>query len=497
MRFLAVFLAILAAACLASAAEQSLLAKFVSSSFEPDQSVQTTPLLAEGNYYLVSLAGEETYVVDASDGTAVLGSALLQEILLQDARNREGYDEKITSALEFPDKVRAAKKVNEDKCVQYIGDDGDPGCFSKESCLVSCFSVPQCEIIVQSSGFLESTMDWNSKRKEYDSLLAAFSSGIEAISFDPRAIDAKIGILANLSDLASNMSQNGIFLEKEVPGCIGFNATKRCYEYCPWIDYSPSLIASQSQSLASLKLLLSKIAQQQDRAGAILEKSSQNSEYVAFRGRDYADFRIRMQNDLRNLQKQSDELNKTVLDPQVNMMIGQLESISARSKNYSDGGYYRNALSLRPQFESLSNATSFRMASDSAAYNGLESGMDALSGEIQSSSWLIGNFSAAEHLKRLSALKVNYTAPLTLPQIYGANATLLGLDEALRGEIAAKAVQAGNSTALDLPSTQQPATVPDFAWVAAIIIAAALVYSFMLRSARRPPPPLPPLPPSQ
>ena len=404
MRPQALFLAIIAASCLPAAAEQSPLASFVSASFEPDGAVQTSPLLADGNYYMVSLAGEETYVVDASGGNAVLDPILLKEILLGDTRNRGGYDAKVASAIAFPESARAAKRVAEGQCLQYIGDDGDPGCIDKQSCLVSCFSVPQCEIIVQSDGFLESAMDWNSKRKGYESLLDSYSSGIEAIRFDPRAIDAKIGVLANLSSLAANMSQNGIFLEKQAAGCIGPNATRRCYEYCPRIGYSEALIASQSQSLSSLKLLLAQISQQQDRAAALLERSSRNDAYVASRGRDYEDFRIRMQNDMRSLQKQAAELNKTVSDPQVAVMVSQLEDVSGRAKNYSDAGYYRQALALRTIFDPLSNMTFSRIAADNAAYDGLKSGMDALSGRVQGSIWLIGSESAAAYYARIAAL---------------------------------------------------------------------------------------------
>lgn len=497
MRLLALFLAITAAACLCFAAEQSQLAAFVSASFEPDDAVQTSPLLAEGNYYLVSLSGVETYVLDASSGTAVLDPVQLKEILLEDTRNRGGYDSKVSSAISFPASARDAKKSSESQCLQYIGDDGDPGCTDKQSCLVSCFSVPQCEIIVQSDGFLESAMDWNSKRKEYESLLDSYSSGIEAIRFDPRAIDAKIGVLANLSLLAANMSQNGIFLEKGSAGCTGPNATRRCYEYCPGIDYSAPLIATQSQSLSSLKSVLAQISQQQDRAAALLGQSAQNDEYVASRGREYEDFRVRMQNDLRKLQSESSELDRTVSDPQVAVMVSQLEGISGRAKNYSDAGYYRKALGLRTVFDPLSNMTFSRIASDSAAYGGLQSGTAALSGRVQSSIWLIGSESASVYYARIAALQDSYSLPLTLPQLAEANQSLAVLGDELEAEIAEKAVQAGNSSSPSLPSQQQSG-VPDFAWLGALALAGAIVYAFMLRSARRappaPPPPAPPKP---
>jgi len=473
---------------------------FLAYSFEPDDGVAYSPLLCGGNYYIVSAGGRETYVVDGTNGSAVLDLNLLSSLLAADAQNRTGFEAQVSSAKAFPSLVNAAKQANEAKCLQYIGDDSDPGCNDRQSCLVSCFSVPQCEIIVQSDGFLEAMMDWDSKRKEYSSALEAYSEGIDSIRFDQQSVDAKLSLLSSLSSLAANMSQNSIFLARGDAACAGKNATLRCYEYCPQIDYSASLISAQSQNLASLKPSISTIAGQGARAEAILNRSAENNAYLSSRGKGYEDFRIMMSNSIRSLKAKSIELAKGVKDPDIAPMISQLENISLQAENYSTEGYYKKALALRNEFEPLSSAASARIDSEGAQYASLMLEMERFSEKAKSSAWLIGNQSSDAYIKRLSSLKADYEAPLSPFRIYSANATLSALSTELASEIAAKAVQAGNASQLPqqpAPSVQQsPIAIPDFVWFAAIALAAALVYAFILRSARRTAPkaPKPPFP---
>jgi len=467
----------------------SPLQLFLSYLFEPDAAVTYSPLLCDGNYYLVSSGGRETYVMDGSNGSTIQELPLLTAMLKQDAQNRTSYEPKISSSILLPSLVNAAKETNETKCLQYIGDDGDPGCNDRQSCLASCFSVPQCDLIVHSDGFLEAVMDWDFKRKDFSSILGAYSDGIDSIRFDPSAIDGKISLLSNLSFLAKNMSQNSIFLSRTDDSCSGKNASLRCYDYCPKIDYSGSLISAQSQELSDLKAALSIIAIQGSRAEAILNQSMENDAYLSSRGKDYEDFRIRMKNDIRALKATSVELAKTVTDPQIASSISRLENISAQAKNYSDSGHYKKALALRPQFYSISNATFEQADSDSAQYASLALEMEKFSEKLKNSAWLIGNASVSYYSANLSALKANYTAPLSPDQISDASAMLSELNAALDAEIALKAVQIGNSSSTpEVPDVQSPRRLPEYAWVAAIPPLAFIAYLFYLRYAKRLPP---------
>ena len=479
----------------AHAYASSPLQAFLSYSFEPGASVSYARLLCDGDYYLVSSGGHEMYVVGGSDGNTVRDISLLAALLKQDAQNRTGYDSKISSAISFPSAVNAAKAKNEAKCLQYIGDDSDPGCNDRQTCIYSCRSSPQCETLLYSDGFIESAMDWDFKRKEYSSVLGAYSEGIDAIRFDPQAIEGKISILSSLSSLAANMSQNSIFLTWSDYGCSGKNITRRCYEYCPRIDYSPLLIASQAQGLAALKLALSEIAGQRARAEAIAESGAENDAYLSSRGKDCEEFRLRMKNGIRALKAESAELAKTVSDAQIAPMISQLEGISEKAKNHSDSGDYRKALDLRVSFEALFSSASAAMGADNSSYVSLKAAMDGFSDKAKSSSWLIGSQSAAAHLAQLASLEANYSAPLSLLQISAASAALSEMGNGLDSEISSKAMQAGNASRPPLPAAPQPpSAIPDFAWIAAIALAAVLAYSFLLRPARRAPPsaPLPP-----
>ncbi|MCX6770424.1 MAG: hypothetical protein NTX79_00040 [Candidatus Micrarchaeota archaeon] len=448
---------------------------FLHRSFEPDSGVQYVSLLSNGGYYLVSAGGVETYVVDASNGSIVDGIPALTALLEQDAKNRDSFDSKLSSAIAFPSQANAAKQANESKCLQYIGDDGDPGCTDKQTCIVSCYSSPQCSLIIQAGGFIEAMMGWDDGRKAYSSLLSAYSDGIDSIRADPAQIDRKISILQNLSALASNLTQSTLFLTKDDPGCSGKNATLRCYEYCPKIDYSSSLISSEIQGLASLKLTLSKVANQRARAEAIVESGAENDAYLSSRGRDYENFRLKMLNGIRSLKAQSAELAETVNDSSIAPMISGLENISALSQNLSGAGNYRQALALRQQFDSLSNNASAAIGSDGKRYSALVQAMNGYSDKVASSAWLIGNASASAHLSQLASLKANYTAPLTPAKISDASAALSGLSAALDAEISSKAVSAGNSSA---PPPSPPSSQPLLPCLPALILPPALIFAF-------------------
>jgi hypothetical protein len=463
---------------IATAAEPALLGSFISRSFEPDMVVSARALLADGSYYVISADGVETYALDASSGKAVSDSAGLVSILEQDVYKSEGFEGMVSSALNFSDQVNDAKKAGEGKCLQYIGDDGDPGCTDRQSCLVSCFSVPQCDLIVHADGFLESAMEWDFKRKEFSEAIGDFSDGLSSIRSDPAAIDAKVAILSPLPALASNMSQNPIFLTKDDLGCSGRNATLRCYEYCPKIDYSPSKIQLQLQNLASLKAALQKINAQRPRAALILAKSAANDLYLSTRGRDTEEFRLRMANDIRNLKNAKSELAANVSDPSLALSIARLENISAQAKNYSDEGYYRQALELRAEFVELSNGTSDSIRYDAAQYASFVNGMDLFFSKVKQSEWLIGNSSSAAYYANLSSLKSSYPAPLSPAKITKAKTELFDLSVSLDAEIALKAVQAGNNTSLPPPLPPRPANsslpcLPAFVVLLALCFASA------------------------
>jgi hypothetical protein len=174
MRLAIILIAALLLAGIAAPSEPAMLGSFISHSFEPGTAVSARALAADGNYYVVSADGVETYVLDAASGKAVSSLDDIRSLLEQDVRKSEGYDAMVSSALGFTSQVNDAKKASEDKCVQYIGDDGDPGCTDRQSCLASCFSVPLCYGVVYADGFLESMMDWTFKRKEFAAALGGF-----------------------------------------------------------------------------------------------------------------------------------------------------------------------------------------------------------------------------------------------------------------------------------------------------------------------------------
>lgn len=431
-------------------AAQTPLEKFLNTSFEPGQSVQAQPLFSAGSYVLVAAEGLETYVVDAGAGTAVEDRQLLQEILSADAKNRSSFASKLSLALGLDEAILSAKKDNEAKCVQYLGLDMHP-CTERESCILSCFSVPQCVGgPLYSDGFLEAFMEWNVGRQKFDSLVLAYSDSQEMIVDGAAAIDQKISVLNELSSLSLNLSKNEIFLNRSDEGCGG-GGVARCYEYCPKVDYSAARIASGKQNLAELKAALTSLQWQSLRAEGILNRSTENDYYLANRGRLYEEFRLDMQKQIRNLNVSAESLSKKVWDREVDSLIGSLSSYSSGVVADANAGLYRKALSKAATFQGKAKAISDRISSDSAQYELLEGEFGSIEKKISNGAWLLGNYTAEKYMGQLSGIKANATAPATLQEIAAAKEMADELKEAVDNDIAYKATEQGGGKAVQLP----------------------------------------------
>lgn len=429
------------------------LQKFLDSSFEPDQNVQTQALFAAGNYALVTADGVEAYVADAGTGTAVKDRQRLQEILSADTKNRRGFASKLSLALGLDEAVLAAKKNDEEKCVQYLGLEMHP-CTDRESCIISCFSVPQCSGgPLYSDGFLEAFMDWNAIRQRFDSLILAYSNRQERMADDASAIDQKIAILDELSPLASNLSKNPIFLNRSDEGCSG-GGVARCYEYCPKVDYSAEKIAAGRQNLAGLKSALESLHRQGLRAEGILNRSEQNDAYLSSRGRDYEEFRLDMLQQIRNLNESAEALSKMVLDPEVDALIGSLSNFSSGVAADGDGGLYRKALGKKPAFYAKANAISGRIASDLEARESLSGQIEALRNKTGRGAWLLGSETASYFYKDIANLTASLNSSATVEQLAGMKAQADLMDNRLDALLASRATEQGGkglSQLADIP----------------------------------------------
>ena len=437
-------------------ATQIPLQKFLNASFEPDQNVTVQPLLSSGSYVIVSANGHETYAVNSQSGKPLNDAAALASMLQSDVQNSTGFDAKLASAQSFAQQVQSAKNLTERQCMQYTGTDMHE-CTDKQTCTVACFAVPQCVGgPLYSDGFWEAMLDWNTGRKNFDSLLSSYSSGIGAISSDQSAISQEIGILNSLEAQSQNFTQNPLFLNQTDPGCS--DGSRRCFEYCAKIDYSSNLTALQIQNLQSLKASVLQISQQPARANAILAAAKANDDYLSTRGSNYQNFRLEMENTINALKGRAASLQKNMTDPQISPLLDALSNMSASINAQADAGYYKAALAQKTSFEQQANTISGDMDADAAAYNSLSAKLASLNDKITKGEKIIGNDSASAYRANVTSLTAILSSKPTSDQLAAASSQADAVTSALTEEIAAKAL-GENATPQPVP-TPAPAPAP-------------------------------------
>lgn len=421
----------------AAFAAQTPFEKFLNSTFEPDSSVAVKPLLANGSFVLVLSGGSETYVADSSSGKAVLDKGQMQRILVEDARNRTAFDANVAYALGLDEHIYSSKS-EEAQCMRLTGIELRD-CVDKDTCVLACMSNPNCLNVLYSDGFWEAVLEWNSGRKAFDGLVASYADGQEAVSGDAKAVAEKDAVLGQMHALALNMSMNTVFLNRTDAGC-GANGTKRCYEYCPKVDYSADDISLGRQALAKISAAMEEMGGQQERAERILNRSRENDLYLSTRGKRYAEFKLDMADEIGKLNLSYASLLKKVNDTEIAGMIGSLQSLSERIRADGDFGLYKKALGQEAEFYSKRNATALRIASDLAAYESTLLRIDGLGGKVENGAWLLGNATSEAYLANLTGMRTNLTsAPVGIADIARVNASVGALENGMAEEMLARA----------------------------------------------------------
>jgi len=437
-----------------SFAAQAPLAQFLNKSFEPDQQVSAQPLLyGNGNFALVIADGAETYVVDSANGKAVQDKAQLQAMLAADARNKSGFDAKVSEVTLLDENLAALHSVTEAKCSLLTGTDMHE-CKDRDTCILACKSNPNCDIILYSDGFWEALLEWNVKKLEFDSRLSEYNATSSNVGADASAIDSSVTLADRLLFLATNMSKNTIFLNRTDAECQDKSA--RCFEYCPKVDYGIVQITASKSSLFSLKASLASVQLQPSRADAILSNGRQNDEYLATRNGKLQDFKNEIRNAIRILSEKKSQLSGKVSDPMFDIAISGISNLSVEITSLGDAGLYRAALAKKPDFDTAYSGASDRAASDLFSYGQLTGALDSLSGKINKSATIIGASSTATYNSQVSGLRAKLASPMSLSEISSANSKSEEINGRLNSEIAEKATSGSGTSAAT--GAQQPAS---------------------------------------
>lgn len=415
--------------------------KFLNASFEADQWVTVSSLFGQGSFAVVSADGKEVYVIDTGTGKPVADKQAMAALLVADLKNRTGFDAKVEQAAAFPDAAKNAKAKLEADCMRLTGTDMHD-CNDKDTCVLACMSNPNCMNVLYSDGFWEAVLEWTNERKNFGALLASYSDGVGGVSSSGATVEVKSSLLDRLASSSAKMTTNTIFLNRTDEGCGGATATKRCYEYCPKVDYSAARIASQKADLNALKNAHTGIASQPARADAIIAAGAANDNYLATRGNDYQELKLKMQSDLRKLNKSSAELAEKVNDTAIAPMMSSLASFSAQIVADGASGLYRKALGKKSAYEAKHKEVSDRIDSDSRQYDDVAKEISALQVKVAKGKILLGGASASAYESVLARIKSNLTV-VTLEQLSSMKSDLSALKVQLIEELAEKATGGG------------------------------------------------------
>ncbi|MEM4633716.1 MAG: hypothetical protein QW275_01020 [Candidatus Anstonellaceae archaeon] len=423
----------------------SPLEEFLSKSFEPGMNVQVSRLLSSENYSVVLLDGKEIYVVDDLAGKPVQDREKIENLLKEDAKSRQNYQQKISSAMNLVKDVQNAKNKTEAQCMLLTGTDMHE-CKDKDSCVLACMSNPNCATPLYSDGFWEALLDWSNARRKYGELLEKYQAGLDKISSEPSAIDEKKEILAQLHSTAKNMSLNPLFLNRTDEGCSG-KTTKRCYEYCPKIDYSASRIEAEIANLEGIKVALLDAKNQPARAEEILKEGAKYDAYLSTRMKDYAELRVKISSSLKKVNETAKEAALKVKDPSIYASIEQLSKQAENIGKKGDENRYKEALEMGKDYQQKLEEVKGRIDSNLKKYEEVLEKIDGAVQKLEKSRWLVGNQTYLEHLAKLEALKQELvSAPVTLEEMEEIRMKVIQEDMEINAAISQKAAEVASGS---------------------------------------------------
>ncbi len=449
---------------------------FIDSSFEPDQVVSAQEL-SGADYVLILADGQETYVVHSSTAQPILEAHLIEQALKEHVKSQTGVQALADSAAALPAKILEAKQEYEKDCMRLTGTDMHD-CTSKETCILACKANPNCDILLYAEGFWEEILGWTTQRKNFSQLVLSYQENIDKVTYDESVADEKIDKLSGLLQVSQNITQSGLFLNRSDEGCIGLNATRRCYAYCPKVDYSSLLIEQEKSNMLSIKSIHSQLAQQKSRSLQILERTNENEQHLSTRETRFAELRLYMLNEMIRLEKSLSNLSNKVKDLSIETSIQELANLSEEIIELGEDGYYRQSLEKGNEFKAKANYTAKKIESALYQYQQMQGAIASLEDKLDKASYLLDDPAQQEFSSNLSQIKSNASAVQTMSQISQAMSDIGAIESELMVAVTDAAL------AKDLEADFNPKLPPvkgipkDFVCLPAAAILLALVFVF-------------------
>jgi hypothetical protein len=355
--------------------------EFVKKYTEADQQLAISKLNTEGgDYFIIRLDGQETFLVDNVTGKQVDELGGIERLLREDVYIRAGFANKTALMREKVADFNSTRAPEEAKCRQYTGT-GTHQCKDRESCIVACFAVPVCTALINADGFWQSIYSWSENTYEIDRLSGEFESGINGMEMGGSAIESQIARLDSIVSIARENQENGLFKGQQNPECVGPEGV-HCYDFCPVVDYSISSLLSARSTLVVLKTQLSALGLQGERAKKIAERGAAQIEYINGRGAMLARHRLFVVEAQFNATRAFEGLNRTIQDGQAWDTLSELMDAINISEQYEKAGRFRLEFATAGNIGRLSEEVAERAETLLAQKKKLESDLEAAKGKI-------------------------------------------------------------------------------------------------------------------
>ncbi|MEM2963090.1 MAG: hypothetical protein QXN01_01185 [Candidatus Anstonellales archaeon] len=419
--------------------------EFLEKNTEPSDLIEKIPLMSnESSLVLIKINGKETYIYSQDIGGALESVDEIKKALINDAYLKRGYQGVVGRALSSLRKFRSGKEDLEGRCDRYLGVDKKP-CKDKESCLVACFAVPLCSGVINANGFWEAMLDYTQKKDRLNNELYEAEKILE--NFEESKLEELVSRLNNIISISSNLSQNGIFLNRTDPGCDRFDS--RCFEYCPKINYSTEELVASKNELGALRVLFLSSAEQEERAVKIAQKTAEQKKYFEERIEKFSKLKDSVSKRIQKIVNASDEILRNLTSQELVDGKANLSAIGDEILALGREGDYRQAFGKEDEFEALASNVERKIEELKLRYSNLIKRYEEISKKYASEARFIEPGSEIEELylsisKSLSSRINNSEIDMKLADIDNLDAKLNKIisEAALSG----KSVEAGQVT---------------------------------------------------
>lgn len=339
--------------------QASAVDDFIAGYTEPDDAVAKEDIAIErGNFVLVTVDGDETFLVDKETISFVRDEGVIRDILADHLYACLEYDSRISAVSSLLDDYNESRYPEEDTCRQYTGT-STYECVDRETCIVACLSVPLCSGIYGVEHFIDCMLNWTTETRRIDENMRGFRENIHRVREGGEAVDDEIERLEEIREASLRNKENLLLLDLYDGG----------FDFCPKINYSIEAIDGAIDKLEELKDDLDALDEIQGRAKGIKEGTDSRISYMETREERYASLKEKVLRTKNELAREANGLLLLVNSTDVEGKLSSLIGISDEIIVLGVSGCYRTAFSKEGDFLTASSSLNSTTATISKRYN--------------------------------------------------------------------------------------------------------------------------------